>query len=269
MNLRRAVIRRELVQRPLRAQTRAALATGRIKHGSVTIVIVNWNSHRFLETTLFAIDRFSDGDVQVVVVDNHSTDGSRRIRRSFPGIRWIPLPFNVGHELAMDIGFLLARTEYVIALDVDAFPISKGWTDRLIGPLEGGYDVAGAHVRAGFVHPCCLAIRLDRFVSQQHSFMSRRGQRWAVDATDKSAPGWDTGWRISLREDRRFLIDRTEVLGPGDIGSSWAGLVYHNFYSTRFGSKVPPPSEEIGFGVTEDAAADAWHKAVERYISGP
>jgi glycosyltransferase involved in cell wall biosynthesis len=235
----------------------------------VTVVIVNWNSRSFLETTLAAIKSFTSDDVAVIVVDNHSSDGSVVLRRTLPGLRWITMPANVGHELALDIGFLLSRTEYVVCLDVDAFPIQEGWLELLIDPLRRGYTVSGAHLRGGIVHPCCLAMHLERFVRADHTFLARRGQRLAVDASDKDAPGWDTGWRISLREDARFLFERTEVLGPGDIGSSWAGLVYHNFYSTRFGSKLAPSQEELDFGVSPCSARTAWDLAVRRYLVDP
>lgn len=269
MSIRRAAAERELVQRPLRYAAERALSKGRVRPGAATVVTVNWNSEPYLKTLLSAIGVFSSGEVCVTVVDNHSSDGSRALRRSLPCERWIELPTNVGHELALDIGFLLARTEYVVSLDVDAFPIATGWLERLLEPLSHGYSLSGAHVRGGFVHPCCLGMRLDRFVRRGHTFQSRRGRRWARDASDRDAPGWDTGWRISLREDRRFLFERTEVSGPGDIGSTWEGLVYHNFYATRFESKLPPPQEELDMGVSPHAAEEAWRRAVRRYLAVP
>jgi glycosyltransferase involved in cell wall biosynthesis len=230
-------------------------------------VIANWNSGDFLDATLNAIDLYSPISTQTLVVDNGSQDGSHDLVRNRPRVSWIGLPYNIGHEVALDIGFLLAKTEYVVALDVDAFPISPEWIERLVSPLQAGYDVAGAHLRFGFVHPCCLAIRLDRFVRRGHTFVARRGHRMAADVYDKNALGWDTGWSISLRESRRFLIERTDVYGPGDIGSVWDGLIYHNFYSTRVRSKkLPLDQDEAALGVSQQAAVDAWAKAVAHYI---
>lgn len=266
--VRRAAVEIELVQRPLRLAARRAIAGGRVEPGVATIVIVNWNSVLYLATTLRAVERFSGDDVRLTVVDNNSSDASAKVRGTLRRVRWIGLPTNVGHEVALDIGFLLARTEFVVSLDVDAFPIAEGWLARLLYPLKSGYAVSGAHVRGGFVHPCCLAMRLDTFVERGHTFRARRGKRLAMDASDTDAPGWDTGWRISLREPRRFLFDRTAVSGPGDIGSVWEGLVYHNFYATRFDSKLPPGREELDLGVSRPAAEDAWHQAVRRYF-GP
>jgi glycosyltransferase involved in cell wall biosynthesis len=265
--LNRSIVQHQVVQRPLRALAWAHLRLGRIAVGESTVVIVNWNSRDFLDVSLRAVESYSPSGTRILVVDNDSTDGSRSLLERHPSVKWVSLPRNVGHELALDIGFLLARTEFVIALDVDAFPISTDWLDRLLGPLQDGYQVSGAHVRNGFVHPCCLAMRLERFVNRKHTFLARLGSgRLAETAEDVNAPGWDTGWNISLREDRRFLFDRTGVEGPGDIGSVWDGLIYHNFYSTRFGSKRPLAPIEIEVGISPDAASTAWAQAVARYF---
>jgi glycosyltransferase involved in cell wall biosynthesis len=264
----RTVVRRELLQRPLRMLARTAMRRHQVTPEAATVVIVNWNSYGYLETALEAIDRFSDSRVGVIVVDNHSAERRRPETGRHRRVRWIALPRNLGHGPALDLGFLLARTQYVVSLDVDAFPIAGGWIDRLVAPLEQGYAVAGVHLRGGIVHPCCLAMRLGDFVGRGHSFVPRwhAGAHVARDASDHEATAWDVGWRISLREEDRFLFERTGAYGPGDVGSWWKGLIYHNFYSTRFGSKVPPTQEEVDLGIVPSVAQAAWARAVRQYL---
>lgn len=217
---------------------------------------------------LEAISRFTNSRLGVIVVDNGSADEPVKVTSRYSNVRLVRLPRNVGHGTAADIGFLLARTEYLVSLDVDAFPISSGWLERLIGPLSRGCSVSGAHVRGGFVHPCCLAIRFVDFVSHRHTFTPRYGSTriLAQSSDDTLATGWDVGQRISLLESNRYLIERTYVSGPGDMGSEWEGLIYHNSYSTRFGSKVAPPPEEYELGVSFSAAYTAWKEAVKRHL---
>lgn len=182
-------------------------------------------------------------------------------------MRTIPLPRNLGHEMALDIGALMSRREFIISLDVDAFPLSDQWLDILLDPLcDGSVDVSGVHVRGNFVHPCCLAMRLDRFVAMGHTFMPRRSGQWAETADDPDAEAWDTGWLISLKEPRRHLIERTQVRGPGNIGMVWEPVVYHNFYSTRFGAKIPPSESELKGGVTQQAATASWEWATDKFL---
>jgi glycosyltransferase involved in cell wall biosynthesis len=249
---------------PFRVAASSAIRSERVAPG-VTVVIVNWNSEPYLRVALRAIGKFGPSDTNVLVVDNSSRDKSMDLLRTHPGVRAIRLPANVGHWLALDLGFLLARTEFVVSLDVDAFPVAEGWLDRLLDPLRRGYDVAGAHVRHGIVHPCCLAMRLDRFVEKRHTFASL-DQAGRGIVTGEVVGSGDVGACISLREEKRFLFDRTEAAGPGDVGSLWAGLVYHNFYSTRFGSRLPLDRDEVATGITPEAVADVWEAAVARHL---
>lgn len=256
------------VRSPFSILVRRAIAKGRIKPGA-TIIIVNWNSLDFLRVAIDAIRQFTSSDAaEILVLDNASKDGSREYLRS-KGVRFIGLPSNIGHEMALDLGALISRREFIVALDVDAFPISSQWLHRMLEPLRNGLaDVSGVHVEGGFVHPCCLAMRLDRFVWRNHTFMPMRSGIFATSADDPEPAGWDTGWSISLREKRRNLIDRTEVYGPGNIGSVWDEVVYHNFYSTRFDAKILPSDEEIASGVNRLAAEEAWKWAVNRFMTG-
>lgn len=233
-------------------------------------MIVNWNSETYLRAAVGQVRRCSPPGTVVRVVDNGSRDGSLAYLRACPDVETIRLPMNVGHELAMDIGFLTSRTTYVVALDVDAFPISSAWLDTLLGPLEHEAHVSGAHVVGGFVHPCCLAMRFDRFVDARHSFLARRSQALPASADDPEPRGWDTGWSISLREPLRNLIDVSEVRGPGQLGTVFGAVVYHNFYAKRLDQpKMPLTRSEVTAGVTRQEADAAWADALERYeISG-
>lgn len=260
--VRREVVQRRYIQRLLRLRTKRHLARG-LRPG-VTVVIVNWNTLPFLRVGIDAVRRLSPADTRVLVVDNRSHDGSRAFLSVQKGLHRILLPTNVGHELALDIGFLAATTEFVVSLDVDAFPVAPDWLERLLAPLDQGYVVSGAHLRRNFVHPCCLGMRLRSFVDGEHTFLPRRSGHFGIDADDPAATGWDTGGLISMMEKRRYLFDVTETRGPGDIGTVFGGFVYHNFYSARHLLEVDPEAAELE-GVKRSEAMDAWREAVERF----
>lgn len=265
--VRQAIARHRVLQWPLWLRARAGLRRGPGYPGA-TVVIVNWNSEKYLDVCLRAIRQFTaPGAVDVVVMDNASSDASADVAKRY-GARFVRLPRNLGHEVAMDLGIMLARREYVIAMDVDAFPLSREWLDRLLGPLQRNEaDVAGAHVRGGFVHPCCLAIRRERFIRRRHTFMPQRAGEWATSADEPHPVAWDTGWAISLREPRRHLLERTFVHGPGEIGSAWEPVVYHNFYATRFNATIKPGQAELDGGVSERSAEQAWDWAVGKFLN--
>lgn len=244
------------LERPVLATARlvARARLPRLVRGGVTIVTVNWNSLPYLEVLLTAVRRFSPPDVRILVVDNASTDGSRAVVRRSPGVRLLPLPLNVGHGAGLDLGFLMASTEFVVALDVDAFPVSPSWLEVLLDPLRAGAAVSGAHLTRRYVHPCCLAIRLERFVRKSHSFRPH-------EAEDG---GWDVGESISLREaGHQHLLEATSKRGPGNVGTIFGDVVYHNFYATRFGRTDRRRLDNV---VTRDDPTVAWQEATTRYL---
>lgn len=232
----------------------------------VTVVTVNWNSLPLLRVTLAAVARHAPG-ARVIIVDNGSTDGSLDWLRS-QRVKTISLPTNVGHGPALDIGFLAARTRHVIALDVDAFPISPDWLSTLLDPLRAGAKVCGVEggvfrehglvehpeawrVRPAFVHPCCAAMRLRRFVYRRHS--------WRKHPTPDRA--MDPGERISQREAGHLsFFPPTSVRGPGSLGQVHGNVVYHNAYGTRHQREGA-----VVDGLTRDESEAAWQEAVARY----
>jgi hypothetical protein len=171
------------------------------------------------------------------------------------------LPLNLGHDLALDLAVLRCQTEFAVVLDVDAFPLHDRWLEELLGPLDRGAQVSGALMHYGtriYVHPCCLAMRTARFVQQKHSF------RHFYRPPGASPPHSDVGEEISAREAPHLhFLDVTSRRGPGDVGTVFGDLVYHNFYATRFRATPETTLEE---GVTSQDAELAWDEAVRRYV---
>jgi len=237
---------------------RARLRVRSLVPGAVTVVTVNWNAAPYLEVLLRLVRKRSPDDVRIIVVDNGSRDGSKALLARRPDVQTIALPFNLGHDLALDIGFLSVRTEYAVALDIDAFPLHERWLDELLAPLSSGSTVSGARLNSSYVHPCCLALRTARFVERGLSFRSHYRPR--EDGRDASG---DLGEDLSIREAPRLhFFEPTSQRGPGDVGTVFGDLVYHNFYSTRFLGTDESVLDQVVR--TTDAEA-AWAEALARY----
>jgi glycosyltransferase involved in cell wall biosynthesis len=240
----------------LRAHARRRVR--RLRPGAATIVTVNWNSWAHLAVLIRLVQRRSPPGTEILVVDNGSSDARSHRPRGLDGVRTVLLPLNMGHDLALDLGVLLCRTEFAVTLDIDAFPLHDRWLDELEGALRGGAEVAGARLNREYVHPCCWAMRTERFVSEGHSFRASYEPR----SGDRDASG-DVGEEISLREapNVRFF-DITSQRGPGDVGTVFGDLVYHNFYATRFSGAE---EETLDGVVAAEDPAHAWEEALRRY----
>ena len=90
----------------------------------VSFVLATHNRREAVRTTLEALEAISSeaAGIEVVVVDNTSTDGTAdMVRRSFPHVRLMPLRRNLG-SCAKAIGVNRASGQFVVFLDDDSHP---------------------------------------------------------------------------------------------------------------------------------------------------
>lgn len=85
----------------------------------VSAVVVNWNGARHLEACLPSLLRQSHTALEVLILDNGSSDESESVARSFAGVRWVPLGRNLGLASAMNKGAALARGDVLLFLNND------------------------------------------------------------------------------------------------------------------------------------------------------
>jgi GT2 family glycosyltransferase len=87
---------------------------------ALTVVLLNWNGAHLLPTCLDSLRAQTFQDVEIVVPDNGSTDGSLELlAERYPEVRIIRFPRNMGFCLAMNAGMGAARGEFVFALNND------------------------------------------------------------------------------------------------------------------------------------------------------
>jgi GT2 family glycosyltransferase len=103
----------------------------------VTIVIVSFNTRDVLRECLRSVYREAGSlRVQVIVVDNASTDGSAAmIEREFPGVLLIRSEVNLGFGPANNLGFQPAGGRYIVLLNSDAF-LSEGSLQRSVAHMD-------------------------------------------------------------------------------------------------------------------------------------
>ena len=83
-------------------------------------IVVNWNGRDYLPRCLEALLAQVPAPAEVLVVDNHSDDGSRELLASrFPGVRVIDTGRNAGPCHARNVGAAAAAHEQLLFLDND------------------------------------------------------------------------------------------------------------------------------------------------------
>jgi len=88
----------------------------------VTVNILTWNRKADLERLLVALREQSYSNLEIIVVDNASTDGtSEMVESKFPNVRLFRLSENNGVG-SWNTGFENANGEYTLVLDDDCFP---------------------------------------------------------------------------------------------------------------------------------------------------
>ena len=88
----------------------------------VSVVITTWNRREDLKGTLLQLKDQRYSNLEIIVVDNNSTDGTRElIEEHFPEVRGISLPENVGIE-GTNLGMREAKGKYILLLDNDSSP---------------------------------------------------------------------------------------------------------------------------------------------------
>lgn len=106
------------------------------KRSPVAVVVVNWNGRQYLERCLSAVLAQSYPNVEPVLVDNGSTDGSADfVRERFPAVRVIQSPTNVGFAAANNLGIWATDTPYVATLNNDT-EVDPDWLAELVKVME-------------------------------------------------------------------------------------------------------------------------------------
>jgi hypothetical protein len=111
----------------------------------VSISFVNWNTRELLLACLRALPAATaDLSVEIIVVDNASSDGSvEAIAREFPSVHILRNDRNRGFAAANNQAVRIASGRYVLLLNTDTLPRPES-LKRLV-------EFADAHPRAGMV----------------------------------------------------------------------------------------------------------------------
>jgi len=72
----------------------------------VSIIVLNWNGKKFLKNCLDSLAQLTYPELEIIVVDNNSEDGSQKfVKTNYPKIILIENKENYGFAKGNNIGF--------------------------------------------------------------------------------------------------------------------------------------------------------------------
>jgi GT2 family glycosyltransferase len=108
----------------------------------VSVIIPNWNGKKFLPGCLDSLISQKYSHVEIIVVDNGSTDGSiELIEQKYPSVRSIHFSTNTGFSKAVNAGINSASGEFIALLNNDTVCDANF--------LSAAVDELNAHPEAG------------------------------------------------------------------------------------------------------------------------
>ena len=204
----------------------------------LTIVSANVNSPEWGELLVKSIMKYSSVTTEIIIIDNHSLESNLEWFKSQKAVTLVKLPVNIGHGNAMDLGTLLAKSNYICVLDIDSFIQRKGWETDLIDIYRSDDKIKLIGVRGPEhkpLHPP-LFFYEKKFIIENNIFF-RYFPRQSTDTAQKAY--WDIlnlGFKVHRLEKGTKIWH--DCMGD-EIYIKDKQTIYHHWYGTRFNENNP------------------------------
>jgi GT2 family glycosyltransferase len=141
----------------------------------VSVVIVNYNSKRFLQQCIDALKKTQYPALEVIIVDNASADGSAEfLTADYSNDKMITLVLlsrNHGFSLGNNIGARRAHGKYIVFLNPDT-EVDPLWLANAIPHFEADQTIGAAQPKL---------LRQDGFFDSSGGFLTNYGFGWCRD----------------------------------------------------------------------------------------
>ncbi len=105
-------------------------------HPLISVVILNWNGREHLIRCLRSFSRVTYQPLEIIVVDNNSSDDSAKIvQKKFPDVRLVRNKTNRGYSGGNNNGIRASRGKYIFILNNDT-EVEKSFLEPLVKLME-------------------------------------------------------------------------------------------------------------------------------------
>lgn len=198
----------------------------------VSIIIVSWNALPLLKQCLPSVVGTTYENLEIILADNASTDGSSEwVRESYPGVKIVRHPENWMFCRGNNEAIPHATGKFVVLLNNDV-EVPPGWLDPLVDVVEMQSDVAAVQPkllqyddRTRFEYAGASGGFLDRYgypFTRGRIFFHLEDDHGQYD--DPRDVFWATGAAILLRRsalDEVGLLDERLTMHMEEIDLCW------------------------------------------------
>lgn len=108
-----------------------------MKNPKVSVLLLTWNRKIELNRALLSVSQQSMTDIELVVVDSGSTDGTRELlAEHYPQAKYIRLPYNMGVIGGRNLGIANCSGDLIFLLDDDAVFLDDRAIERVYREFE-------------------------------------------------------------------------------------------------------------------------------------
>jgi GT2 family glycosyltransferase len=225
----------------------------------LSVVVVNWELRDELQACLESLEAQTHPELEVIVVDNGSTDGSADfVAERFPHFKLIRESENLGFAEACNRGIAASHGEWVAMLNNDAVAES-GWAAALVRAAERAPTRLGMlqslmlfKARPDVINTTGIGLGANGGGFDLHEGMPRMAG--AAEAEIFCASAGAAAYRRSMLEQIRLengYFDRTHFMYSEDLDLGWraqlAGwtasylpdsVVYHRYHGSSSAAGV-------------------------------
>ena len=115
----------------------------------ISIIVPIYNAERYLEACLDSLLSQSEKELQILLVDDGSTDGSLAIAKEYAAKDTRVEVFhqsNAGQSAARNVGLQHAKGEFIAFVDADD-KIAEEWCERHLEAIEGADYIQSGYLR--------------------------------------------------------------------------------------------------------------------------
>ncbi|MCA0987056.1 glycosyltransferase family 2 protein [Guptibacillus algicola] len=110
----------------------------------ISFVIINWNSAHFLESCIPSLINQNGLNVEIILIDNNSTDNTKEIIKDLPKqVKIVLNNKNTGYSGAANQGINMSRGMYVSIINPDVI-LDENYSLNIINELESNPLLGGA-----------------------------------------------------------------------------------------------------------------------------